>query len=287
MEEEGKTNTGGEGESRPIGLRTFSSDVAEAVKREQGSIIKVAVNEYERRQHEQENVSPTSKKNILFLTVGIIFLAGAAGLLFYTLLSRPKDNLPAPAPAKSSIIYADFHTGLVIDRLTGSRLAERLRNQIALSGKSGTIEDIYLTENGGLVETERFLALLGAHTQPNLTRSLTNEFMVGSYKTTDSGHAFIVLQTRDFANTFAGMLDWEGRLWEDFYKIFGTETPGQVTDLARSDFEDLLIKNKNARALKRADKTIAILYIFLDEKNLLIADNVETVTEVLARGMLR
>ncbi|KKS44935.1 MAG: hypothetical protein UV08_C0013G0019 [Parcubacteria group bacterium GW2011_GWA2_42_18] len=43
MEEEGKTNTGGEGESRPIGLRTFSSDVAEAVKREQGSIIKVAV----------------------------------------------------------------------------------------------------------------------------------------------------------------------------------------------------------------------------------------------------
>ena len=244
MDKEQKTGMDGEGESRPIGLRTFSSDVAEAVKREQGSIIKVAVNEYERRQHEQENVSPTSKKNILFLTVGIIFLAGAAGLLFYTLLSRPKDNLPAPAPAKSSIIYADFHTGLVIDRLTGSRLAERLRNQIALSGKSGTIEDIYLTENGGLVETERFLALLGAHTPPNLTRSLTNEFMVGSYKTTDSGHAFIVLQTRDFANTFAGMLDWEGRLWEDFYKIFGTETPGQVTDLARSDFEDLLIKNK-------------------------------------------
>jgi len=49
----------------------------------------------------------------------------------------------------------------------------------------------------------------------------------------------------------------------------------------------LLIKNKNARALKQADETIAILYIFLDEKNLLIANSVETATEVLARGMLR
>ena len=86
------------------------------------------------------------------------------------------------------------------------------------------------------------------------------------------------------------MIRWEKDMAADLRKIFieqkittGTSTQNISSINLNSNFEDLVIKSKNVRALRDGRGNIVLLYSFLNEEYIVITTNDDTFREVLNR----
>jgi hypothetical protein len=77
-------------------IRTFQSDIADALKQKQGSVIKIAVAENERKQNERIAEKNAKKSNVGFIFGGIILLLLATGVGFF--LWKKNQSLVYQAP---------------------------------------------------------------------------------------------------------------------------------------------------------------------------------------------
>ena len=91
------------------------------------------------------------------------------------------------------------------------------------------------------------------------------------------------------------MLAWENNLKDDLGPIFIPPTPAAVTTTSdqvinrRVIFEDIVVKNRDTRALRDAEGKIIFLYSFPDKNTIVIATNADTlqkITERLLAGKL-
>jgi hypothetical protein len=106
--------------------------------------------------------------------------------------------------------------------------------------------------------------------------------MLGLHKTT-TNHPFILVTTTDYDNAYAGLLEWEKKMVDDFFLMFSISVGGDKTYLLTKSFQDTTIQNIDARILLDNSGGTVILYAFLNPKTILITDNEATFKEVLAR----
>ena len=66
----------------PHAIRTYASDLAEVMRTKQGSVVKIALAEQARRDIDEANASPTSKKNIFLALGALILIAIGIGIFF-------------------------------------------------------------------------------------------------------------------------------------------------------------------------------------------------------------
>ena len=100
---------------------------------------------------------------------------------------------------------------------------------------------------------------------------------------------FLVFKTNYYQNTYAGMLSWENTLMEDIGSIF---TPPEVAVVAETsdqvlgrnkNFEDIVVKNRDTRALRNQDGKIIFLYSFPDKNTLVLTTNADTLEKISTR----
>lgn len=131
-------------------------------------------------------------------------------------------------------------------------------------------------------------------------RALDSKFMLGFLGTQNATETFLLIRVDSFGHAFAGMLEWERDLWGDLGAILSPKTlvvtaptptaatssptttafltfESEVSDV----FEDLTVRNKDARVLRNGRGDIIFLYAFLDQKTLLITAN-RAIFETLA-----
>lgn len=270
-------------------LRTYATDMAEAVKEGQGSVLKIAMAENKKRETEQENISPVSSKNRIFIIGGIIFLVlglGAGGYLIWKAqnsesIEIDKGDVPAP------IIFADKAEKIDIKGLSKERIKNRIGGEVR--NMQATLDDVtYLyianSENGTLTKTSAndFLRAIDSGAPAGFLRNLGSDFMTGIH-TYDGNNLFIILKVSDFKNGFAGMLSWERTLFDDLYEMFDISIEGENSDLFNRTFEDKIIENRDARVLTGSDGNPVLFYLFLDETTVVIANDRDAVREILTR----
>jgi len=252
----------------PKTIRTYESDIANAIQHHQTSQadMVVAAEEKKHEQEQQSNVlvvhadtEPKDKikwvKNTIMILLSLILLGGGAYIAYYFYITSPltvkQPSTPAPAPSivVSSIITPDLQKILDITGQTSAQISaqtEKLSLQNTL--QDGGIFEIVLakqassTQNGkttsvlSRITGPQFISTLGLNPPQGLTSSLTNQLMFGFYSSTTGVNGttttpFVILTNNFFQNAFAGMLSWEPTMASDFSGLFGVQPTKMLENL--------------------------------------------------------
>ncbi len=225
----------------------------------------------------------TRQSNSFFIILSIIAIAGGVIGLYLYMGSKTQTLVPQKTVRFSGIIYTNSEKK--IDG--GGRNASDILKDVAAELTSGTrdegsIEHVAFTATAktGVQEVtwDEFRTALNVTPPGILSRSLSDTFMYGIYQK-NGAHPFFILKTSSYDQAFPGMLSWESTLPHDIAPFFSA--PALAT--TNGTFKDRLIQNKDARILTDDKGNIILLYIFLSNDTILIAEDTATISEVLYR----
>ncbi len=269
-------------------VRTYASDVADAMRRGQGSMVKIALAEQARREDGGEDVADkaTSRKFIA-LSIGLIAL-GIIIAVVAIIATKKKPvtvvtNVPPPM-----IITLDDSRRIDITGMTRTTIKSRISDALVNAApRLNTIQSIVPVEQSGEtyteVSTEQFLTRIESAMPSALRRTLDSHMLFGVHAFDGNG-PFLLLTTDSYATAFDAMLTYERVMFDEFYDVFGLS----ATDyryLFTSQFQDKVIRNQDTRALLSPEGKPVFFYTFLGEKKnvILIATKESTVEEVVRR----
>lgn len=242
---------------------------------------------------------------------GVVLLGGAVGGVLFAYGAWIANREP------DTIIVTTPDVGIVVEHVATIPVTDATnRNDILASfdaavnevgGSTGDVIGIqYIAGTSTRMTAPPFLALLQVRAEDRLLRTIEDMFIAGVHLH-DAEHAFLVLQTSLFENAFAGMLAWEATIIDDLPFLqnsliapdpgivvassetttattTATTTPSATQDpLLGAAFRDVVIDNKNARALYTARGEIAFIYSFPDTDTIVLASTVDTLREVFRR----
>jgi len=280
-------------------LRTYQGDVAEALKKQKTSVVQMVLAEQGKRDRVQEEKSPTSKKNLPFvLLAGIFSVAGVLALLggaWYFFYQKEQAPIETPGVSIPSLLFTETKKEISITGRSKDNLINSVASEIkGLDIRLDFIEQVYFTKElplsttptlaetetvKTLVTTEQFFDATGSNIPDSLKRSLSDEFMFGIH-VFNGNQPFIILKTDFFENTFAGMLRWEEYMARDLLPLFGA--PAE-SGLLGKKFQDIVLKNRDIRALLNENGELVLIYTFFDRGTIIIATAEETLDEVITR----
>ena len=273
-------------------LRTFEGDIADTIKGQNISIAKIAIAEKVKKEN-NGLISPVPPsplfKNLLLFFSSIILVAGGL-YMFYEFYYVPKSKvIIVNKTIVPNIIVSDIDIEVTIETMQAEI------NKISLPENS--IANLYITKGQGdtkkLINAQEFLSSLKVNAPDQFIRTLLPDFMLGVHSF-NGNNPFIILKTTLYQSAFAGMLKWETTLVDDMSLLFSktvspqniVATPAQSTAdilVISKPFTDLVIKNKDVRALTNQYGRITLLYTFLDKETILITTNEFTLKEILNR----
>jgi len=274
-------------------LRTYTSDMADAIRNNEMSVIKIALAEKEKR--EQENIyrkaEGTNFSKILLVIGGIIFI-GAAIFGSYLLFKNKKvETIPQTSTTIDTFISYDANSKIDTTNITSSS------ELISLIQKEQTtpnlIKALFLTKNiNGIPElltTKNFLSLVQTTAPDALIRSLSDKYLLGKYSITgisnsdNKSSVFLVFETTNYSQAYASMLDWEKTMLKDLFVLFDINITESNSSLFNKQWKDIIINNKDARVLYGENGEDLLYYVFVDKNHFIITNNIDTLKEVTSR----
>ena len=106
--------------------------------------------------------------------------------------------------------------------------------------------------------------------------------MLGVFRPDPAG-LFLIIQVDSYENALSGMLAWERKLLDDFYPTFGIDISGANQALFEKKFEDIVFKNRDGRVLKNSVGETVLMYLFINDKTVIITRSTKVLEEILAR----
>ncbi len=274
-------------------LRTYQQDVAGVMRDKKTSLVRLVLDEQREKRKREQEISPTSRKNLPLILLSAVFLFSTIGVVYYVFFRlNPADNALLELRA-TPLIFAEKNKEVPIDGKDPGALAKEIAGTITGEAlKVDVIEYLFFTETLGaktpngvvvqknLIPSDKFFGVLEIKMPPMLLRSLRPDFMLGIHSF-NKNHPFLLLKTDYYDNAFAGMLDWESGLAEDLLPLFGRGD--RVRELSQKKWGDTVIKNKDTRVLREFDGSIALVYAFKDQRTLIITTSEDALLEVSRR----
>ena len=286
-------------------LRTFEGDIQEAIQERNASTASMVMAEQAKTaasisQTKERRPSNFNKKLFIILASIILVILGLGGAYYFYLQSplapsAPTVQNPTDIP---SIVSADAQKTLDLTGL-GSGAArsatEKAISNIATS--NGSVLQIMPVEKGingslKIINASDFISLLDLPAPNVLSRSLNNQWMLGTYNDNGMAAPFMILTDNFFQNAYAGMIAWENTMSDDFSNVFGYSNitvGGSGTSTLASYFniqgswKDGVIQNKDVRAFTKPDGTVLILYSFVDNNTIVITTDGKALSEIINR----
>ncbi|MCU0660081.1 MAG: hypothetical protein MUD00_00480 [Candidatus Pacebacteria bacterium] len=273
--------------SRP-GLRTYAKDFGASISGERGDIIRRAIRETEAKEAEKKAQSLSSKQNTVLLLGSILAVVVGVGLITYvTMMSGTKTIAPSKNNQVQSIVFADASIELTLSDLTKEELFAQFTKVRTAASIADSVTNVFFTDIRDnvkyLVGARTVLSLFTVHMPELVSETLENAVMLGIYTTSDDSLPFLILKTNAYNEAFAGFREWESRLFDDMYRLFGVSLSGKNNALFSATFQDGTLENKDVRVLKNTANEIALLYAFADEQTIVIATDARAFKEILSR----
>lgn len=272
-------------------IRTYQGDIAEALKRQQESLVSIQRSERLHHGAPQEPETPEQKrrKQIFYLIFGsfvFFVLAGVGSWFTYNEFIRRTVSPITAAPA-NRFISSNTETRLDTASILKSELINSLRHATTNLGDN-ELGHIVLEKPSVtgpiLLTSEEFLTKLESKAPGALVRALDPLFMfgaIGSKSTSTPTSIFLIIKLTSFDNAFAGMLEWEKDLGQDLGPLFATSATSSGP-LAPNLFIDITDRNKDVRALMLNNVPV-LLYSFFDNTFLIVTDRLETLRTIVDR----
>ncbi len=273
-------------------VRTFNSDLADAIRNKGGSVVRIAIEENERHQKEELDQSIKSKKNMAFVIFGIVVVLGAiifAGWSYYH-NQAAKTVAPTVTAQPSSLVSSE--TSAIVN-VSGMQIPDMIaaiqKAATDPTNQSGTVKNIVITQGtAGAVtrmHAQDFLTALGMHAPASFTQAILPDYMIAAYTYGTTGNLFIIMHGTAHDFLLAGMLDWEPYLFNDMTKLFNLDTSSfTASEIQNPVFQDTVISNRDARAVIDSTGKPLFFYSFLDPNTIIFATDPKTLTEVVRRS---
>lgn len=275
-------------------LRTYKEDVAEALKREKTTVVKMVLDEQRRKEGIAQMAAPSSKKNAVLAWLGIILLV-LGGMTIAAVYVSKKDGetgiINQGGIKIASLVFAESEKKISITDTPSDRLSKIIKLEVGSADiRLDTVQNLRFTEAGSVVSSKgepietdinaaRLWSALSINLPPVLLRSLSDEFMVGVHAW-NGNQAFVILKNNFYENAFAGMLKWEETMAKDLLPIF-TNRP--LEPFYGRPFADLVIKNRDIRGLTDENGEPVLMYTFVNRETVVIATHKDTLNEAVSR----
>lgn len=280
-------------------LRTYTSDMADAVRTNEVSVIKIALAEKERR--EQEDIykkAEGTKFSKVFLVIGGIILIAFAIFISYYLIQKKKEKEIPQTNISNIETFISYDSKLYIDTTnipSTTDILSIIKNENKENPK--LIGAIFLTKNidtaPTILTTNNFLSLFNIAPPGTLTRSLSSEYLLGKYSNKDAinekskSAMFLIFQTTDYSQAYASMLLWEKTMLKDLYMLFDIYIPESNNILFEKTWKDTVINNKDVRVLYGDNGEGMLYYVFVNKNNFVITNSIEAMREVITRLLIK
>lgn len=272
-------------------VETYAEDMAKVIGDDTKGLVKKIIHGEEKHQEEKKNLSPESKKNKLFMFIGVLLIILGLTTFSFLLFFRKNNNVVPVTQQLTPLIFNDKSVFVEILGFDSKEIAQTVLNQInATNVKSGGIEGIYLTENQQIIGLRKFLSLIESKFAPDPNPLLISDnFLMGvvnegtSLNSTNREGFFILLKVRSAADIFGALRAWEGKMFSDLHEFMGIDISEDTDYLLTKSFEDGIVDNKNARLLYDNNGNLVLTYIFADDNSVIITDFQDAAREIILR----
>ena len=272
-------------------IHTYADDMAKVVEGNEPGLIKRIIEDQEKNEAFNANVSPSSRRNKTFIIISFIFVVLAITLFSVFFIFNKKIFTVMVSPQYAPLVFTDQNysfeiSGLNKEKVTQNIVAETNNTKI----QPGELEGIYFLENKNVIGFKRFNSFIESNLTTDQIKAVNDNFLTGivNNKKTDpslpvSKNLFFLLRINSFQDVFNNMRTWESKMLYDLHGFFGLDLNAETNYLFTKDFEDGFVLNKNARILYDQDGKIILMYVFIDDNFVIISNNEMTISEVMNR----
>ncbi|MEI7689275.1 MAG: hypothetical protein WCI91_03795 [Candidatus Nomurabacteria bacterium] len=277
-------------------VRTYLSDMADTVRENDISVIKVAL--AEQNKHEREDLfrkaEGTPVTRTIWIIGGIVLVLVSITGTYYVIQKKVKDNVPVVVAKEETIITYDGTSSVEINNT--DYLVDKLKNhikQLSTSTTTNGINSIEINQKINNVSAKLkvvdLFSRLNLNAPASLVRSLSDLYMVGTYtkNATSDPKLFLIFRSNEYDYTYAGMLEWENFLSSDMFYLFNLKTNENKLQLETRKWKDIIINNRDARVLYNEENKPILYYMFADSNSLVITDNEEAIKEITTRLIIK
>lgn len=268
-------------------VRTFARDVAEQMKTDSGSVVKIALAEQGRQREYETIVKKSKKQQIITLIFIFVFFVGGAIILGLTV--RHKNSTVAVSETAQgklgSIVFAESQAVVDTTNLSRAEFLNTFLQKVSFIKAAGITNVVMVksqNSNPNILSASEVLNLIALNIPEGLPQSLSSEFMVGVDG--DNNFAtFIIISFENFDKVVQLMREWEPFLMDDFVRFFDIKTDSIESSIFAKTFDSEILFNKESRVLRDKNQGFVMGYSFLDRNHLVITTNLKTIQEVLDR----
>lgn len=276
-------------------IHTYTSDMADAVRQNEMSVIKIALAEKEKRESEEmyKKADGSNSSKIFLVFGGIILIVIALGITYLVTQKNIETNSPVQTAKEieAPIVYNEkvfIDTG---ELATHNDLSNAIKKEVENKSKDNSVKAIFLKKEVGdkpeLVGVNSFASLIGETAPQALIRNLGEEYLIGTYNIKEGDiskpHLFLIFSINDYNQIYASMLAWEKTMLQDLNLTFGIDVSEDRSELLEKQWSDIIINNKDARVLYDNLGKEVLYYIFINKNSFLITDNQDVVKEIGAK----
>ena len=274
-------------------LRTYSSDMADAIRDNEMSVIKIALAEKDKQSRNTiyRNPEETNIKKILLLIGGAIFIVGAiVGIYFIMKKNTENIAIEKQIETQNNKTFIPSDNQVVVDATTVTDIngmSKLIRDQIISTDKIQSIKLIFVNKDVDTVPTKLeltdFLSTINTTASGSLIRSLSNEYLIGTYQdSVQTPSLFFMFETKNYNQTYPGMLDWEKTMINDLSPFFNIDILSPNKVILDAQFKDLIIANKDTRVLYDQNGKGVLYYAFVSKDKFIITDNINTIKKIIS-----
>lgn len=298
-----KENTNNSTKKSPGIIRTYQNDLVEVVKTKKISMTQAVMMEKNNKSGKHLGVFPEIKKSTrkkIYLSILSIFLIiSGITFVFFVYYYKPTPLIKVDNIEVKSFVDSEYQKEIFLEKSNIIKLTSLIQTELNKTDLPiGSLLHLYLTDRHTdesnlvgkkILTTNELFYLLNSRVSESFLRFIEPDFMYGYYSSLDI-FPFLILKTRSFDNTFPEILEWEKNLIEDLRPIFIEENPTIPSSELRTrefEFKDLVIKNKDTRAILNNSGEVIFIYSFVDKNTIVITTNKIVLQEISNRLILK
>lgn len=274
-------------EKHPSVIRTMRTDAELYAKEKKLSTMQISASAYASQTKLPMSAEDTKSPLKMILFAGVVLLCVVVlGLGAWWLLSSKNRGLPAQElPPPPAIVFVDGQNILTIKQTNRASVVGAIADERAKTFRSGILNyypiKVSLANNvSAYLQIKDLSKLLEWHTPPLLLENLAPDFNAYIFANKQTNDLAVIMKTTNFEKAFSSMLEWERALardWQDFLNnISGTVA-------FPSAFQDEIIKNNDARILKKDDGSVIVGYTIFNKKYIVISTSREALGAIVDR----